>query len=264
MNDMKNYKDFIKSIQSKGIYVFSKEEALKEIDTHANSLKVTLARNIKLGSITYLGQHLYLIVPPEYESMGSPPPEWYIDDLMKAHGCHYYVGLLTAAAFHGAAHQAPQVFQVICDKRIPNVRIGESQIQFYYSKSIVDLPQQKRNTPTGYINISTPEVTAFDLIKYMRQSGHINHVATILSELEENIKAQNLKNTAIYYPPAYSQRLGYMLDELGYPDKTHTLNRFIRKISHRYIPLRSDGPKGSFPKSEKWYVIINEELEPDI
>ncbi|MBY0501845.1 MAG: type IV toxin-antitoxin system AbiEi family antitoxin [Alphaproteobacteria bacterium] len=261
---MQTYKSFIKSIQSKGIYVFSKAEALKEIETHENSLKVTLARNVKAGNITYLGQHLYLIVPPEYWALGAPPPEWYIHHLMKAHGCNYYVGLLTAAAYHGAAHQAPQVFQVICDKRLPLIHIGSSQIHLYYSKVITSVSQQKRNTPTGYMNVSPPEVTAFDLIKYMKQCGHINHVATILSELGEKIKAQRLKNVAIYYPSAYSQRLGYILDELGYSHKTATLHRFIKKNAPRYFSLRSDGSKEAFPRNEKWRIIINEKLEPDI
>ncbi|MBX9622129.1 MAG: type IV toxin-antitoxin system AbiEi family antitoxin [Alphaproteobacteria bacterium] len=264
MNLMQTYKDFIKSIQSKGIYVFSKAEALKEIETHANSLKVTLARNVKAGNITYLGQHLYLIVPPEYSALGAPPPDWYIHHLMKAHGCNYYVGLLTAAAYDGTAHQAPQIFQVICDKRLPPTRIGSSQIYFYYSKVITNVSQQKRNTPTGYMNVSPPEVTAFDLIKYVKQGGHINHVATILSELGEKIKAQRLKNVAIYYPPAYSQRLGYILDELGYSHKTETLHRFIKKNRPRYCFLKSDSPKEVFPKNEKWHIIINEKLEFDI
>lgn len=264
MNDMKNYKDFINLIRSKGGYVFSKEEALKQMDTHEGSLKVTLARNIKLGNLVYLGQGLYTIIPPEYKSMGAPPPEWYIDDLMKAHGCHYYVGLLSAAALHGAAHQAPQLFQVICDKKILPTLIGKSRIHFYYARSIPEIPYQKRNTPTGTINVSTPEGTAFDLIKYMRQSGHLNHVSTVLSELGESIKAQSLKNAALHYSLFYSQRLGYMLDELGHEDKTATLNRFVNKNSLRYITLRSDGPVGDFPKNEKWHVIVNEELEPDI
>ena len=32
----------------------------------------------------------------------------------------YYVALLTAAAMHGAAHQAPQSFQVITEKDVPD------------------------------------------------------------------------------------------------------------------------------------------------
>ncbi|EKE10577.1 MAG: hypothetical protein ACD_16C00001G0008 [uncultured bacterium] len=260
---MTSYQDFIKTIQRKGLLVFSKENTLHNIDTHEGSLKVTLARNVRLGNIIYLGQGLYSLIPPEYKVMGAPPCEWVIDDLMKAHECHYYAGLLTAAAFYGAAHQAPQIFQIICDKRIPKVLIGKTRIHFYYSKEIATLPFQTKNTPTGTIKISTPEVTAFDLIKYMQQSGHMNHVATVLLELGESLKARELKKVSSYYPLSISQRLGYMLDELGYSHKTSLLNTTINKQTLRYIPLRSDMPPGAFPKNEKWHIIVNEQLEPD-
>ena len=31
----------------------------------------------------------------------------------------YYVGLLTAAMYHGASHQQPQIFQVVIEKNRP-------------------------------------------------------------------------------------------------------------------------------------------------
>jgi predicted transcriptional regulator of viral defense system len=264
MNDMRSYQDFIKTIQSKGIYVFSKKEALQQIDTQEASLKVTLARNVRLKNIVYLGQHLYGIVPPEYKNWGAPPPEWYIDQLMQAHAAHYYVGLLTAASFHGAAHQAPQIFQVICDKRLPQVIIGRSTIRFYFSQQVASLPYQTKNAPTGTLKISTPEVTAFDLMKYLRQSGHINHVATVLLELGNNLKARELGKVAESYSPAYVQRLGYVLDELGYVRKTQLLHDFIEKqLPPRYVPLRSDRKQELSPKNKKWHIVINEKLEPD-
>lgn len=261
---MQSYKDFIENIQSKGLFVFSKQEALKKTKTHENSLRVTLARNLKAGNLSHLGKRLYLITPLTYKKVGAPPPEWYIDALMKAHGCQYYVGLLTAASLYGAAHQAPQVFQVLCDKKLPEMLIGGVRIRFYYSRHISKEMIRLKNTPVGYMNVSTPEATAFDLIKYMRQSGHINHVATVLSELGETLKAKELKKMASLYPPAYSQRLGYMLDELGYIRKTSLLNEFIQKQSARYVPLRSDWPKKACPKQDKWHVVVNETLDPDI
>ena len=41
---------------------------------------------------------------------GSLPSELFIAGMTRALGRDYYVSLLTAAAMHGAAHQAPQVF----------------------------------------------------------------------------------------------------------------------------------------------------------
>jgi hypothetical protein len=62
--------------------------------------------------------------PLEYREAGGPPASWFIDDLMRFLGQPYYVGLLSAAAIHGAAHQQPMVFQgrvVIC---LGAVRLG--------------------------------------------------------------------------------------------------------------------------------------------
>jgi hypothetical protein len=35
------------------------------------------------------------------------------------------------------------------------------------------------------MNVSTHEMTAFDLVRYVKSAGYLNHVATILSELQE-------------------------------------------------------------------------------
>jgi hypothetical protein len=43
--------------------------------------------------------------------MGIVPPEFYIDDLMKHLTRPYYVSLLNAAAFYGAAHQNRKFFR---------------------------------------------------------------------------------------------------------------------------------------------------------
>jgi AbiEi antitoxin C-terminal domain len=47
----------------------------------------------------------YVVVPPQFASLGAPPPNWYIDALMRHEGEAYYVGLLKAAELHGATHQ---------------------------------------------------------------------------------------------------------------------------------------------------------------
>lgn len=40
--------------------------------------------------------------------------------------------------------------------------------------------------------ISTPEATAMDLMHYPSQSGGLNHIATVLSELQESINPEKL------------------------------------------------------------------------
>jgi predicted transcriptional regulator of viral defense system len=64
----------------------------------------------------------YVIVPLEYASSGILPPEWFIDELMKFLRQPYYVGLLSAAAIHGAAHQQPQEFHVVIPEALRSIK----------------------------------------------------------------------------------------------------------------------------------------------
>ena len=41
----------------------------------------------------------------------------------------YYAGLLTAARYHGAAHQQPQIFQVVVPKNRPPIHCGLVKIR---------------------------------------------------------------------------------------------------------------------------------------
>src|SRR5271157_6543085 len=52
------------------------------------------------------------------------PPSWYVDDLMRHEGRPYYVGLLRAAELHGASHQAVMEFQVVTNKKMPELHVA--------------------------------------------------------------------------------------------------------------------------------------------
>ena len=68
--------------------------------------------------------------------MGRTSALWYIDDLMRHEGRPYYVGLLRAAELHGASHQAVMEFQVVTNKKMPELLVGRSRIAFYYRKDM--------------------------------------------------------------------------------------------------------------------------------
>ena len=48
----------------------------------------------------------------------------------------YCVGLLKAAEFHGATHQAVLPFQVVCGKRLREIRAGRNVIVLYFRKAM--------------------------------------------------------------------------------------------------------------------------------
>jgi hypothetical protein len=121
----------------------------------------------------------FVIVPLEYRSASAPPPAWYIDALMRFHGRPYYVGLLSAAALHGAAHQQAQEFQVITDRALRPAIAGRTQLRFFHKRHQAQTPTVAMKVETGTMLLSSPEATAFDLVRYplaLRRSRELTHL----------------------------------------------------------------------------------------
>jgi predicted transcriptional regulator of viral defense system len=134
-----------------------------------------------------------VIVPPEYREQGCPPAPWFIDDLMRFVGRPYYVALLTAAAVHGAAHQQPMRFQVVTDRPMRPAEAGRVRIDFHVSHGAETAPVVQVQTDTGYMRVSTPDVTAFDLVRFVAVAGGLSNVATVLADLPESLQADALR-----------------------------------------------------------------------
>lgn len=93
---------------------FTQEEVIKEFPSmNLSNIRNALYRLSKKGTIQSVWHGFYVIVSPEYGFKGVVPPTEYIDQLMKYLDKEYYVGLLNAAAFQGAAHQQPQTFSIV-------------------------------------------------------------------------------------------------------------------------------------------------------
>jgi AbiEi antitoxin C-terminal domain len=138
----------------------------------------------------------YVIVDPQHRTAGTLPPEWFVDDLMKHMGRPYYVGLLSAAQLHGAAHHRPQEFQVVIPRRtVRPVRAGNVAFRFYGKGPFEQGRWQEIKTPTGSLKASSPETTAWDLVRYQRSAGGLDHVVTVLAELAERLDGRELRAT---------------------------------------------------------------------
>ena len=124
---------------------------------------------------------------------------------------------------------------------------------------------------TGYLKVSTPEVTAMDLFCYSNRSGGLNHVATVMSELIESIDPDKLLALAQSFEEiTWIQRLGYILEKPE-PMDDNIAKTVIGKLSghlassrRRYIPLVNEMPIKGFGRSKKWNIIENTTIESDI
>src|SRR5207247_498659 len=156
----------------------------------------------------------------------------FIPTLMKSLDLPYYAGLLTAAQYHGAAHQRPQEFQVFTEKSRRPVACGRVRVAFMVRKNLKKVPVQTFNTPRGALLVSTPEATALDLVGYQHHAGSLSQVATVLAELAEKIDAKTLGKVAAMAPISWAQRLGYLLERAGVGDKTTALKTYVREHTH--------------------------------
>ena len=138
------------------------------------------------------------------------------------------------------------------------------KINFYVKKEWFDDDIVKKKTDAGNINISSPELTALDLLYYTNSVG-INYTVTILKELATEIKATALTKTAKRYPQvAAIQRLGYLLDkEIGNEKLGDVLSKVLRDKSIFPVSLSNHKDKNA-DIDDKWKVVKNINIESDL
>ncbi|SFK78461.1 Transcriptional regulator, predicted component of viral defense system [Porphyromonadaceae bacterium KH3CP3RA] len=269
MEKEQTIRDWILNLPKRGKITFS----LDEVDASfpqitENNKRVSLWRMVEAGKIQSVWKRFYVVIPVEYELKGTVPPVVYIDQLMTYLQREYYIGLLNAAAFHGASHQQTQELTVITDKgNYRDKHKNGVKINFVGKKSIPKTYIQQKTTKTGVINISNPELTAMDLIFYQYEIGGLSRAATVLNELAEELDFGKVKNDFfILFPSTIVQRLGYILDEiLGYKEIAETLREKALQagLSFRKADLKPENDSTHASYNKQWKLVINEEIEID-
>lgn len=256
---------YIEQLLGTGELLFSKKKMKSALKHSEDSARSVIKRLVADERIIRLSHGWYIALPSEYRSQGFVPPELFIDDYMNAINQKYYVCLLSAATFYGATHQSTQIFQVMVEKTIKPISHGALNIQFYVNKEINKVSTNTLKTDRGPLIISSPEVTAIDLLKYVRQSGNLNHIATVLGELSDNIDPDILQKKLDYAPLLSIQRLGFLLEILGVLDLSTLLEEYLKfkRKPKFYSLLNPAGTNLKHLKSKKWHLIINEEIETD-
>ncbi|WP_316795464.1 type IV toxin-antitoxin system AbiEi family antitoxin [Pedobacter agri] len=259
--------DFIKELRSDGRYAFSLPEVRSKFEQSDEAIKKALQRLKKKGEIALIRNEFYAIITPEYRSKGILPPSLFVSELMKFLEKDYYVGLLNAAAYYGAAHQQPQSFSVITMKpSLRNVDNDKLKINFYIKKEWAKSDIVQKKVDTGYINVSSPELTALDLINYFEQAGGLNRVATVLEELCESVDADKMLDLAKRYSPITAvQRLGFLLEEiLNLRDLSEPIKDYLKTVNYFPILLRPQKEKPEMITGNDWKVVQNLEIETDL
>lgn len=259
--------DYIEKLQANGQYSFSQEEALEALKCSRISLIHAIQRLKRKNKIAVPKPNFFVIVPLEYKEWGIVPANWFIDHLMKFLGRNYYVGLLSAAAQYGAAHQAPQQFQVLVEKPLRMIRNKGLTIKFLTSDQLPLIPTNKIQTPTGYMTVSSPEATVLDLLKYYSKVGYLNHIATILAELKSSLKPDILISVfqKSHYEWPILQRLGYLLSLENIYEKSIIvpIQNIIETHKPKLTPLAPYKEHRNCLIDNRFRIYINEEIEVD-
>ena len=259
--------DFINELRSNGRYAFSLPEVRSKFEQSDEAIKKALQRLKKKKEIALVRNEFYVVITPEYRSKGILPPSMFIEELMKFLQKDYYVGLLNAAAYYGAAHQQPQSFSVITIKpSLRNINNDILKINFYIKKEWAKSDIVQKKVDTGYINVSSPELTALDLVYYFGQAGGLNRVATVLEELCESIDANKLLDLAKRYSPITAvQRLGFLLEEiLNMHDLSNPIKDYLKTVNYFPVLLRPQKEKPEMITGNDWKVVQNLEIETDL
>lgn len=256
--------EFVNETRAKGRYSFTLEEAQKILGVSGNSLNQSLFRLKKKGRISQIRRGFFAIITPEYSKQGILPSHLFIDDLMTTLKKKYYVGLFSAAALHGAAHQQPMEYYVITEKpALRNINSQKLIINFFVKEKWPETNIIQKKTDAGYINVSSPELTALDLLTY--GNFGINRILAVIEELTEEMKSPGLTGIAREYPVTSSiQRLGYLVDKkLGNEKLASAIKRALkdRKIQ-TVLLLKNNQNKGITDKD--WKVNVNTILESEL
>ena len=248
--------DLLTEISRQGKRIFTYENAVNAYGSSNRRLWELLSTLVKRGWLQRIEKGKYLIMPFE----AGREREWTEHEFIIASSLiePNYIGFRSALNYYGYTEQISRTVYVASPRRKSKSSWEISGVNY----RLVNMPARKffgfKQIPIdGYkINISEPEKTIVDCLDQVRYCGGIPDIVKALwygrDELDFTKMAEYSRRTG---NRAASQRLGYMIEMLGFiADKA--VENLLQNISTRYAPLDTlSEPKGKYIK--RWKVIVN-------
>lgn len=247
---------------SRGQHHFTTAQAVALFGSNGAAARKGLQRLTSARQIISPSRGFYVIVPPEFRAWGTVPGSHFIDAMMRHLDRRYYVALLAAAELHGAAHQAPQVFQVMIDRPLASRDLGRTRLRFFTGRHVTTAPTERRNTPTGTMLVATPELTAVDLVDHVDAAGGLDNVATVLAELER-LDPAALARLASGRDRAVARRLGWLLNLVEADVDLEPLATVAAASDGTATDLRAGNPRRG-AVDRRWNIRVNADVQPDV
>jgi predicted transcriptional regulator of viral defense system len=259
--------DYIKQCLSVEEYSFSLTELQTVLDKSEASITSELSRLIEKKTIVNLRKGFYLIIPPRYSKQGQVPIQLYIEKLFKYLNRNYYLGFYSAAKFHGASHQQTQRDYLMTEKpKLNDIKKNTFDIRFFTTSKWSNKNLLDKKSDAGIFKISSPALTAVDLIHHQTKLGGLNRMLAILEELSEEINQKDIAELLTWYPHKSTlQRFGFLLEEVGADENLSTQIKIHLKKS-KFFPVLLSPKTGQKPGAVNnfWKVAINIKLESDL
>lgn len=259
--------EYIHQLQSIEEYAFSWAELLNNCNKTEISLKRELSRLVDKKEIINLRKEFYLIIPPRYSKQGQIPIQLYVEKLFKELGRNYYLGFYSAAKFHGASHQqAQQEYVMIEYPKLGDIKKTETHLRFFTSTKWPTKNIQTKKSDAGIFKISSPALTAVDLIHHQNKLGGINRMLAILEELFEEISPDDISELLSWYSHKSTvQRFGFLLEELmAEKDIIKIVSDHLSSVKYYPVLLTPKSKQKAGSVDNLWKVDVNIKLEGDL
>lgn len=239
-----------------GRVAFSQADLIKETGLSVIAARFQLLRLQEKIVRVSPRQPFFLIVGPEHRAIGAPPPAWWLQDYFDWLGRPYYLALQSAAGSYGSNQQALQITQVITDRPRRPLKTGRIRVRFFVKKGIRHTPTRQPERAPAPLCVSTPEATAFDLIRYAAGIGGIERAAETIAPLLAVMRTRDLEHVLkTENETAVAQRLGFVIESLG--------EKKLAKVVRDWLPDKlmlvplspSRVERGNLPVVERWQIL---------
>lgn len=107
---------------------------------------------------------------------------------------------------------------------------------------------EKKESAMGDFNVSSPELTALDLMSFNEKVGSIFQIVTVLEELTKEMKSSLIYKVASSYPQSSAlQRLGYLFDKIfSRDDLPRAIQRVLMERTTQNIILSISAPQKTY------------------
>jgi len=211
--------DALAELQSRARYVFDAKTfaALTGRMGNVHGIRISLKRLAERGRVTAIHKRpmVYLIVPAEYRTYGTPPFSWWLHDAMQLIEPKYYAGLHSAARYWGSSHYALQADQVMVGSYRAALTAGKRQVFFTVRTGISSAPTVRTRGEKGTYLVSTREATLLDLMRHRPKVGGLESIARVARDFGPHLTQSELVRALdAMGQVAVAQRIGFLFEGL--------------------------------------------------